>query len=131
MQVAAIQQQASAANAAAKYEAEGLEREADADFATGTRDQAEWLRRDKKLKSDMRASMASSGTTTTSPSHSRMLSDGTLKYNALAAMYSAKTGAQSKRSRAVGVRYEGAQAKRGAFYKSLGTVISAGVKYPR
>ncbi len=127
--VSAIQQ-GKFAKEAADYEAAQLDRQGDREFAAGTRESAEHARQGRIAASNARAQMAGGGGVTDDSQATEILGEigANAKYNALAAIYSAKTRRQGMRSRASGRRVEGKMASRASRWKALGTVIGGGAR---
>lgn len=122
--------QARATERAAQYTAKQLERNAKARFARGTRQAYEERRQGRITLSNARTAMAGSGTSTTDAGAIRQLADikTTADYNALSAVFGAKSEAQGLYEKAEAVRYEAktkAYAKRA---KAVSTVLSETMK---
>lgn len=123
--------QGNAQDKAARFEARQLEREAKRAFAQGTREQSEINRQGRVLESNTRAQMAGSGGVTDDAGATGTIGEGNavMEYNALAAMYQAKSVAQGRRFQAKARRYEGKTSKAAGRTKALSTVISGRSDY--
>ena len=117
--------QGDAAKKVAGYEAKQFDAQANREFASGTRESAEYARKGRILASNARAQMAGSGGVTDDPQATEILGEiaGNAKYNALAAMYSAETRSKGLRDRGKGRRVEGRIAQRAGRWSALGTAI--------
>lgn len=113
-------------NAAARLEADQLEKEGLRAYAQGTREQNEQLRQGRILASNMRAQMAGSGGTTDDPGATEMIAKvgRDAEYNALAAMYDAKSRHRGYGFQAKVSRWGGRNAKQAGRLKATGTVLS-------
>lgn len=123
--VAAAERQEDAAHA----EAHQMRKNADAEFAEGTRAAAEYFRQGRLLESNMRAQMAGQGGITTDPGATEMLGEvgRVSNYNALSALYSSEQRAEGLRMAAQNKKRSGRNARDAGYMKALGTAISGGV----
>ena len=114
----------------ADFQAKQLEREGNAEFAQGTREQHEQLRRGRINVSNARAAMAASGGTTTDPGAIGTLAelDADATYNGLAAMYGAKSRRKGRETQADSARMVGRDKRQASQIDALSTVISGAYK---
>ncbi|MCG7985066.1 MAG: hypothetical protein JAY90_20240 [Candidatus Thiodiazotropha lotti] len=122
--------QARAAEKAAEFTAKQLERNAKARFAQGTRQAYEEQRQGRLMISNARAAMAGSGTSTTDAGATTQLANikATADYNALSAVFGAKSEAQGIFEKAQAVRYEGKTKANAQRVKAVSTVLSDAMK---
>jgi len=114
------------ARRSANIEAKAVERKAKAAYAKGTVDATEARRQARIMESDARAAQAGSGTTTTDAQAISQQADIAAEgeYNALSALFGAKTEEQSLNRAAMMRRYEGKQANTAKMFEGLSTVVS-------
>lgn len=106
---------------AADFEAAQLVKNAKAKYAQGTRRAAEEQRKGRIMESNARAAFAGSGAAADAGTAQQLAKiRGVGDYNALAAMFQAKTESQGLRTQAAGKRYEGKLAKQKGISSALG-----------
>lgn len=118
-------QQGKSVKRAAEFEARQLDEQAKAHFARGTQEAKIARRQGERAISDARAAMAASGGVSTDEQAIEQLAKLKTEsdYNALAALYEAKSQAQGARRQAEARRFEGEQAASSARTRSLATVL--------
>ncbi len=114
------------ARRAAGLEADQIAQRAKSAFAKGTVDAAEQRRQARVTKSDARAAQASSGTTTDDAQAISQLAEieQVGEFNAMSALFGARTEQQSLLRAERMKRYEGKSGRTAKMFEGLGTVVS-------
>jgi len=114
-----------AADKAAKFKAQQIERNAKARRASGTRETQEGLRKGRALQSDAIAQMAAGGGAFDAGSIEQLAElKQTTDYNALTALFEAEEQAKGLDLAAKGTRIEGKMAKKKGQRKALSTILT-------
>ena len=115
---------------ASDFTARQLERNAKARFALGTRQAYEEQRQGRVIMSNARAAMAASGGSTTDAGAVNQLADikQTSDYNAMSAIFGAKSEAQGLFEKAQAVKYEGEQRALQTQVRGISSVLSDAAK---
>jgi hypothetical protein len=114
------------ARRSAGMEADQMAQKAKSAFAKGTVDAAEQRRQARVTKSDARAAMAGSGTVTDDAQAISQLAEieQVGEFNAMSALFGARTEQQSLLRAERMKRYEGESSRTANMFKGLGTVVS-------
>ncbi|MES9841227.1 MAG: hypothetical protein ABW134_11795 [Candidatus Thiodiazotropha endolucinida] len=115
---------------ASDFTTKQLERNAKARFALGTRQAYEEQRQGRIMMSNARAAMGASGGTTTDAGAINQLADikQTSDYNAMSAIFGAKSESQGIFEKAQAVRYEGEQKSLLTKTRGISSVLSDAAK---